>query len=807
MSRSLFRLVAASLFITVCSHSQTASAICTPDDQTDCVDRFRSYTGTLDFFASGGSFSAIDDLLDDRPDREVAIGEVEIPLDRIPPRAELVAAFLYFGGSLFLDNDGNDSPDEDVEILVPGSTEYQLVQGDTVYQSGAIPGFPEVSLYSVRADITDILNQNGGSIGGRYKVRDFAADIFNNQSKHTVANASFSIVLIFQERRLPPRTIVIFDGMQEVLGSTVSLALSGFTVSEVPSGSMTIYALEGDCNPGPGDCSNGNNLSGAERIRVSADKTEDDASCVARRIEANQDPITLANESNPENDIFNRTINTVSPPLTNVPGTDIDEFDITSALSPGDTCVTVEATTPFPNGGQTGELIGLAYAIVGIDVFAPELREDSRIEVGAENGRFFPEHNPGDPLRVSYVVSNTGNLTASGINLEAALPRGVVDFEILEQPEGALVEFAKEGGEAGSGRISVSNISVRKGESTSVVLSVLTQCPLAESTELTFTASVTAPIEGGAGVQPISSTTVLKSNRCGPRYFLFGDGGCQSAPFGGKKSFFVWLGLVLVAFVVFRKRRSPWLFTVFIVAFAMTACGEPTIPDHLDRPPVSTIGLACPDYPGMVIIPSINGSDVFCMDAYEATIDSGLSLGAIDQSNTSSTGDGSTTASAYSIRFELPVSGVSWYQANAACQNAGKRLCSADEWITACRGDQDRTYPYADEYDRGTCNGHDSGRRGLVQSGSMFEVKADPLTGKDRAFGCVSQHGVYDLSGNLWEWNSTQYLDNTRRGLAGGGYKSNRAGLRCVTDDNYALPNEANATFGFRCCVDYPLGF
>ena len=122
-----------------------------------------------------------------------------------------------------------------------------------MYQSGTIPGFPEVSLYSVRADITDILNQNGGSIGGRYKVRDFAADIFNNQSKHTVANASFSIVLIFQERRLPPRTIVIFDGMQEVLGSTVT-ALSGFTVSEVPSGSMTIYALEGDCNPGPGDC-------------------------------------------------------------------------------------------------------------------------------------------------------------------------------------------------------------------------------------------------------------------------------------------------------------------------------------------------------------------------------------------------------------------------------------------------------------------------------------------------------------------------------------------------------------------------
>jgi|GEM_PF-1010701 len=793
--------------MSVSSFSQTASAICTPDNRTDCVDRFRSFTGTLNFFASGGSFSEIDDPADDRPGREVSIGEVEIPLDRIPPRAELVAAFLYFGGSLFLDNDGNDTPDQDVEILVPGSTEYQSVTGDTVYRSGSIPGFPEVSLYSVRADITELLIQTGGPMGGQYKVRDFAADIFNDQSKHTVANASFSIVLIFQEPRLSPRTIVIFDGMQEVLGSTVSLALSGFTVSEVPSGSMTIYALEGDCNPGPGDCRNGNNLSGAERIRVSADKTEDDASCLAKRIDSNQNPLTLENATNPRNDIFNRTINTVSPPLTNVPGTDIDEFDITSALAPGDTCVTVEATTPFPSGGQTGELIGLTYAIVGIDVFAPELREDSRIEVGAENGRFFPEHNPGDPLRVSYVVSNTGNLTGTGINIEAALPRGVVDFEVLEQPEGALVEVAKEGGKAGSGQISVSNISVRKGESASVVLSVLTQCPLAETTELTFTASVTAPIEGGAGVQPIAMTTVAQSNRCGPRYFLFGDGGCQSAPFGRQKDFFVWLTVALISFALLRKRRWLGLFTGLIFALIFTGCGGPTIPDHLDRPPVDPIGLACPNYPGMVIIPSINGSDVFCMDAYEASVDEELSLGAVEQSATSSSGDGSTTASANSIRFALPTSGVSWFQANAACQNAGKRLCSAKEWITACRGDQDRTYPYADNYERGTCNGHDSGRRGLVQSGAMFEVKPDPLTGKDRAFGCVSQHGVYDLSGNLWEWNSTQYLDNTRRGLAGGGYKSNRTGLRCVTEDNYALPNEANATFGFRCCVDYPLGF
>jgi formylglycine-generating enzyme required for sulfatase activity len=239
------------------------------------------------------------------------------------------------------------------------------------------------------------------------------------------------------------------------------------------------------------------------------------------------------------------------------------------------------------------------------------------------------------------------------------------------------------------------------------------------------------------------------------------------------------------------------------ISFGQIACGDTVIAEEPDQPPAEVIGVECPGYPGMIVVPAINDQSVFCIDAFEASAQTDANFGNPDQSMASEAGDGSTLAIAESQRFVQPVRGVSFYQARAACANSGKRLCSATEWITACRGDGDLTYPYGDVYDREKCNGHDSGRKDVVESGAMFEVQK-VVGSKDQAAGCVSQHGAYDMSGNLWEWNSTLYLDNTRRGLVGGSFQSNKAGLRCVTDDNYALPLDSDPAYGFRCCLDYP---
>ncbi len=760
----------------------TSRADCLAPGDPDCVDFFVDFRGTIDFFATGAAFTVNDDQ-DDRPDRVIDVATVEVPVAEIPPRATLLKAYLYYGGSLYADDDGMDVPDTQVELRLPASNDFVRVEGEQVYRSAAIPGFPELILYSVRADITQIMVEAESSLSGQFSVRGFESDIFNGEFEHTAANASFSIVLIFEEERLPPRNIVLFDGMQEVLGSTVTLDLGGFIVSDQPSGAMTVYALEGDCNPGPDSCDQGNNLAGLEQIKVIG--TDPSRS------------IILQDAFNPPNDIFNRTINTVQPALQNVTGTDIDTFDITPVLEPGDESISVRITTPRAVNGQAGELIGLGYVIVGIDVFAPEFRPDSSIKVSTERGSTLEAYFPGDPLRVTYALSNTGNLPGTEVSMTADLPAIISAFTVLQEPEGATVTVEPKGGPDGKGRIQIDGLTVRHGEVDDLVLLIETECPLAAGGVLNLQADIGPAKEGSAAFTMEVSETLLARDICGPRFFLFGGGGCQhtSAPTNSG-----WpLGLLALGALWFWRQRRFASAALLLLSLSNTACSGDT-EEMLgpDRPAPAALGFLCPGRDGMIVVPSIRGRPPYCVDQYEASLMGGDLGNAIQPPG----GDGSTTAIAQSIRFALPAAGVSWHQARAACANAGKRLCTAQEWQLTCRGDTELTYPYGDSYEPGTCNGFRAARDGIVQAGAMIQsIPRDD--GFYDAGGCVSAHGAYDLSGNVWEWNADSFLSGTRRGLSGGSFKSNPAGLACVTDDRHANPDEVNETYGFRCCDDF----
>lgn len=177
----------------------------------------------------------------------------------------------------------------------------------------------------------------------------------------------------------------------------------------------------------------------------------------------------------------------------------------------------------------------------------------------------------------------------------------------------------------------------------------------------------------------------------------------------------------------------------------------------------------------------------FCIDRYEASVAEGV-LGMVD-------GTG-TTAIAQSIAGVLPQSIVSWYQANAACENAGKRLCTFPEWGLACEGSSSSSYPYGATYESTTCNDESYGVAydfGVLETGTLA--------------GCVTSTGVFDLLGNVWEWTSTSAEISGSYLIHGGSY--NMPPSTCAeefnnedpkADKETVSPNQGFDNGGFRCC-------